>query len=123
MELMMSKLFLGTALGGCLVILMMFQNCGQPPYGGSQEGGGAGTIGHPVTLRATVTDPQLAGCRFLLCSTDNVDGTTKCFVPVGLDPSLVSVGMNVEAQGYFPEDVVTACNAGAAFRVLKISPF
>jgi hypothetical protein len=101
-----------------LSLALLYQNCGSQQYGNAQDGMGAGTINNPITIQAVVKNPQLAGCRYLLCSQDN----TQCFVPVGLDPSLVSENMQVQVTGYFPDDVVTACNAGRPLRVTNVTP-
>jgi hypothetical protein len=117
----MSK-FWSTVLGLFgLVSLLIFQNCGgkaasSADYNGTEHALN-GTTSNSIQVSGTVTKPNLDGCNYLICSIDNTDGKTKCFIPQNMDPALLNEGNVVTVDGIIRNDILTTCMAGSVLQV------
>ena len=111
---MPKKLSIALILVG-LISLMAFQNCG----GNASNPGhiDAAQVNSNLTVHGTVMKSNIDGCSFLICAADNTDGNTKCFIPKGMDSTLLNDGNVVTVDGTVLNDVLTTCMAGSVLQV------
>ncbi|MCC6277435.1 MAG: hypothetical protein IT289_05925 [Oligoflexia bacterium] len=69
-----------------------------------------------TVIYATVLAAHVKNCEKVICSVDNQIQQEVCFVPLGVDLSLLPLESQIEASGYFITNK-TDCQAGPAYYI------
>jgi hypothetical protein len=99
-----------------LLMIMAFQNCGQPGTSSQASTQATEVTTGAVTMTGTVQQSQVDGCRFLI-SVQDENGNGKNYIPLDMDSRLLVAGNTVAISGTVRDDIVSTCMAGPILQV------